>query len=340
MTSNDSPRRLATEVERIRGDLQDIDLPAGSYSRLLRRRRGRAVSPRVAIWRWSLAGAGALLAALVIVWWSTGARTTVLGGFEVAERSVSFLGEETRDGGIRVARGDGVLVVAELATRLAVHAGSELQRRGKAVRVLAGTVDVDVQPRVSPAEPVQFVVSHGRIEVLGTKFTIVQQDMSGYVTLHTGTIRFIAPSGNEVLLHPSQTLVWPMPEPNPQPSAQPRPPPVVRPRPMGAARQASAARASAPTRVDADALLADLEDLRIRGQYAAMADRIEAALASIDERDVQESLSYELCDIIVRRLNETARGCRLLADYLKMFPQGRYVEDVKQRLTALHCPAW
>ncbi|MCX4246450.1 FecR domain-containing protein [Paraliomyxa miuraensis] len=102
------------------------------------------------------------------------------------------------------------------APHLAVHTWDRVRlRHDRAdhespgdVRLVEGTAMFDVTRVVEGAPPTRIPVSHGVIEVLGTRFTIEQGPLGGHVDLFEGRIRFIDLEGVVTEIAPGQRHAW------------------------------------------------------------------------------------------------------------------------------------
>lgn len=314
---------------------QSIDLPPGSVDRL--QRRIREPKPRA----WLAAGlATAAVAAVVffVLVYATGAERA--SGFSIVRKSEGFRLGEGKPEILVVAQGEGVLEVEEIAVRLDVEMGSSVKREERSVRIVRGRVRVRVEPRPERKQPVEIRVSHGAIEVLGTSFTVVQEEDSGQVTLHSGKIRFVALSGEVMHLLPSESLRWPLPAPVSEsdagaPPAPPQPEVVSPPRKVSKTKPAKPAPESG--RFETGIFMTQLERLRVRRRFAELADLIRRDLPRIEDRELKESLSYELGDILVHRLGQHQQACNHWRRHLAQFPGGRYSEAIRKSRMLLQC---
>lgn len=89
-----------------------------------------------------------------------------------------------------------------------VRLSHELFREQDVVRIRRGVAMFDITT-VEPGEaPTRIAVSHGTIEVLGTRFTIEQTADGGHVDLFEGRIRFVALDGSSAEIAPGQRYTW------------------------------------------------------------------------------------------------------------------------------------
>lgn len=76
------------------------------------------------------------------------------------------------------------------------------------VRIRRGAAMFDITTVLPGEAPTRIAVSHGTIEVLGTRFTIEQTAHGGHVDLFEGRIRFIALDGSSTEIAPGQRYTW------------------------------------------------------------------------------------------------------------------------------------
>src|SRR5688500_12962312 len=101
-------------------------------------------------------------------------------------------------------------------------ADAVVQREAEGLRLVAGRIVVAVHKRARGLAPARVLVSGGAIEIMGTRFTVVQEGDGGQVTLHEGSIRFVGADGAITMMVPGQTVRWPSaPAPGETASAEP-----------------------------------------------------------------------------------------------------------------------
>ena len=76
------------------------------------------------------------------------------------------------------------------------------------VRIRRGAAMFDITTVLPGEAPTRIAVSHGTIEVLGTRFTIEQTAHGGHVDLFEGRIRFIGLDGSSTEIAPGQRYTW------------------------------------------------------------------------------------------------------------------------------------
>jgi transmembrane sensor len=246
-----------------------------------------------------------------------------VGGFEVVQGEAAIGREQL----VGCASASCTLRSADARTELVLARATRIRRRGPHLQLASGRLVVEVQPRPRK-EPLRVYVSHGVIEVLGTRFTLWQGPAGGRVQLHRGSIRFLATSGEQRLLRPGAELAWPLPPPVPPRVAAPVEPP---PPPSPPARRI--------TREMAESLLDAVERLRSQGRYREAVRRLQASLPHVVDRVSRERLSFELGTILTHHLRETTAACRHWRRHLARFGRSRYGDEIDKARRQLGCPA-
>lgn len=306
--------------------------------RVLSRVRPRA--PWFASQRVVLAAALAVAASALVLWWrlSLPAQPTVPSvahGWAVGEASEDLQIELGPDAQIELVRGSCQL--DRRGTTLRVAAPGVLRNEEQGMRVVAGSVDVQVGKREPEQLPVRVMVSHGFIEVTGTHFTVEQQPTSGRVVLHEGRIRFVDDAGRSVDLAPGQALTWPLP----QAAASTTAPAPDDGEPADEAPEPSASTpapaSAAPARAEGvDELLRRVEVLRSRGRYDEAAKELERGSAELPAA-TRERLSFERGSLLTYQLKDRARACAHWRAHQSQFPNGRYDNEVRGAVQQLGC---
>jgi transmembrane sensor len=299
--------------------------------------------------RWPVLAAFAAAAAGLVVWISSGPR--VVDGFEVESGAALKVAE----GWQALPEVDRLPRWVDLAQQIRFESSGSftLRREAEQIRLVEGEVTLDVQPRPSGVTPVRIRVSHGIIEVLGTRFTLIQRRDGGSVTLYRGTIRFLSTDGRSTQLSPTQTLAWPLPpEETTAPVPLPVPPAVTvepsadlpvktAPVPPAAAVEPSAARPGKPA-VDSgdglDTLLERIFALRSRGLFREAATELRSALREQRSASDDERLSFELGSILTYQLRAADEACAHWAAHRQRFSPGHYEPEVAGARAALECP--
>jgi len=292
-------------------------------------RRARASGLRVA-----LAGGLALLLLVAGALWWLGRRAPApraLEGFEVVAGKAEPDRRRVRCVGRCTLRAPGLGARLELGEAATVRRHTDDR-----IELLAGRATVAVRKRPRGAAPLRVQVSHGVIEVLGTRFTIWQEERGGRVELHRGSIRFRAPDGRTRLLAPGQSLSWPLaPEqPAPPAPATPEPPPSADTTRPGATLRPAPPRLTPEA---AESLLDEVERLRSQGRYREAAGRLRESLHRVAERPTRERLSYELGTILTHHLRDSAAACRHWRRHLRRFGTARYGREIDEARRTLGC---
>lgn len=305
--------------------------------------------------------AGAALVMLVMVWNRGPLRQPAQAVTQTTDFRVHDPACESRHVGRALELGGGCVVQMDgLDAEIHTWSGARLERDDAGLRVLEGEVLLDVAP-VRTGGPVRVHVSHGTIEVLGTRFRIVQGPDGGSVELLEGKIRFVEASGEVSVLAPGERLDWGQAPGGPGGAASPTPdsttgeipaepvpvqtpdavetdaappPPVQRP-----ARSRTAARTRRPV-VDPAEVIAQVARLRAAGHYDAAADLLTRAMRDQPHTRTKEVFSYELGTILARHLGTVGRdaACTHWTRHLERFGQGRYGRAIDRSRSRLGCP--
>jgi transmembrane sensor len=211
----------------------------------------------------------------------------------------------------------------ETRTELVLKGPLTIERRQGSLRVIKGVVDVHVERRNHDEQAMRFIVSHGTIDVLGTRFRIDQGEAGGSVVLTEGAIRFRSDAGTEVTLAPGQSVTWPLPNPKPASSL------VVHSKEPNAP--------SPPKKLSISERLESVEGLRSRGQWARAASELSALLHEPLPGTTRERLSYELGSIYTYQLVQPKRACAHWALHERTYPKGRYRAEIEGAERSLGC---
>lgn len=220
-----------------------------------------------------------------------------------------------------------------------------IEREAGALRLRSGWATFDVA-HTEPGAPVRVLVSAGAIEVLGTRFTVLEGDEGGHVDLIEGRIRFVGRDGRVAAIEPGRRLAW-KPE-GPVVAAldvDPQPAPLVKdPAPEPAQPDDTPRRRAPAARYDdgaetpvAKVPLDRIARLRAAGRYAEAVAVIDAVEADRLDPRTAEALSYERGTILQDHLERTADACAHWRAHSRRFGAGRYRESVAARIEALGC---
>lgn len=330
-----------------------VGMPLGAANRISLAIRDHEAQP-VARWRrWLPAAsflAGAAVALGALAWgWSAGPTATeprplaTVSAPRVAVAGFSTHGDCTqqpgRTAGAVALAGDCRLEAEHMQVQ--VWERAEVAAHGRDVQVASGEVLFDVDT-VAPGEtPVRVRVSHGVIEVVGTRFSVVQDDAGGHVDLFEGHIRFHDPSGEVVEVTPGERHAWgahrvAVADVAPPPSAvvevQAAEPPVAEAVDLAATRAARRQRNAKRASV----LIARVTELRARKAYGEATDVLRQALKRRWDRRTAQVLSYELGELL-RSAGDVSAACGHFAAHQRRYPAGRYHAAVETQRARLAC---
>ncbi len=241
-------------------------------------------------------------------------------------------------------RGNCRLVSDRLSAQ--VWGDAELAEDSGALAVRGGQLLFDVAP-VAPGDPkVRIGVSHGTIEVIGTKFVVNQGDDGGYVDLFEGEIRFVEPGGRVVELSPGQRHEWGAAALLAEAADDPDPIEIIleedesdaafeaeEPSPRRRRRRRSQRDRSAR----AAEIIGHVGVLRAQRKYRAAVVELRAALRERWDRRTAEVLSYELGELLHRHLGERQAACDHLRQHQERFENGRYDTAIERTRAKLQC---
>lgn len=209
------------------------------------------------------------------------------------------------------------------APALAVEAWgpARIVRARDGLRLLDGRIELAVE-HVRAGEPrVRVEVDAGAIEVLGTRFSVVQDGTDGHVDLLDGAIVFVDREGTEHAVRPGQRLTWasghvvvPAPTRGPKPST---------------------ARASS---LDLDATLDEVAALRRAGRYREAIGVLRDARREHGDGRGAEILSFEE-GTLREHDDDAAAMCAFWRGHLGRFPDGDYAAAVRGRIESAGCEA-
>jgi len=215
---------------------------------------------------------------------------------------------------------------------------ASIRAEGRNVAVTSGKVLFEVEDVPHDEAPVQVRVSHGHIEVVGTRFAVEQQPEGGHVDLLEGKIRFHHADGEVEDVLPGQRLSWGAPdgvrlEGPAEPIAEAAvelpdaddatPPPRKRTRARGTDAQAAA-------------VIERVTELRAAKRYGAAITELRRALRRNWDRRTAQVLSYELGELL-RAAEDTLGACEHFANHQAKYPSGRYDRAVERVLDRLDC---
>lgn len=328
MTFSDIHRRL----RKANRALELTDMPAAAaervYTRLKRPvRRGRLV--------FGLAAALAFGSVLMVL-----RPPSDLGGFALVHCATAELDDQETIG----ADGECELRSTRYAMNFKLGKHARVRHRADGVAVLSGRVAVHAQPR-SKEEPRLIFVSHGRIEVVGTRFVVEQHRDGGSVQVSAGKIAFVTTDDEryEVV----SRFNWPVAaDPaavKTEGSLGPPEKSSTRPQRQTSSRKKRPAQRAAAvpepdtsrTKILVDDIVAEITALRSLRRYEEACSRLEAVLATMPKSRASERLSYELGSILSNHIHDTRRACEHWQGHKAKFIAQRYkreIENVEKRL--------
>jgi transmembrane sensor len=321
-----------------------------STERRLRTRLIHGKSKPSQLLRWSLAtGAACAAALLFLLLRSSGDAQepqTFAAGFSLTSAGEDLRYSLNADNSITIESDASEAVLAELGLLLKNSGPVTVKSRNDGVRLIQGTATFSVAKRTPGQAPVRVWVSHGRIEVIGTEFTVEQKTANGSVVLREGTIRFVAESGQTSTLSAGESLAWPLPKASGREPLGPKleeavPVPDSDRKPSTRPENATAdSPEAAPTNEEPKKdILDELAKLRSRGEYAEAADLLRESLSGADlNQTAREQLSYELGTILTyTRLKNNVTACNHWTGHSQRFPAGRYAAEVESAMSRLSC---
>lgn len=262
-----------------------------------------------------------------------------LDGLRVAQSSRDFA-SAFRNDEIDIKAGAVTLSDDAAGVQLRVERPVTLKREPRGVRVVRGEVEFQVAKRPA-SRPARMLVSHGEIEVHGTRFDVKQRAAGGEVTLHEGAISFHCPDGREIQVRVGETLTWPVPPAAPAPaaSAEVPPAPVIEDEPL--APLFTPPDASADWRTHdrlrrAATLLERIPRLIAEGRDGQAIKELEVAMKQDLPAAAREKLSFQLGQLLTQAW-ATERACRHWKDHVWRYPAGKYEESVQAARDDLGC---
>lgn len=327
-------------------------MPVGAKNRIAARLAERARSqaePTARRWLPMVAFAAGAALVLAVVGLEVFRGTSTAASTPTSAPSATLAGYAVSGNDCR-ARRDGESAVLAGECRLVGEAMTvqtwdavRLLPRARSVQVQDGQAMFDVQTVERGDTPVRVVVSHGVIEVLGTRFTVDQGPGGGTVDLFEGHIRFVPTDRAEssVDIEPGQRYAWgdrvvAHAAVEPPAGDDPSDAEIIvtdeSPK-TSVVREAVARRGTA---AEATALIERVAALRAAGRYQRAASTLRRALRRSWDARTAQVLSYELGQILDRHLNDTVAACRHWRRHNERYPEGRYAGAVAKTLR--ECP--
>lgn len=230
-----------------------------------------------------------------------------------------------------------------VASHMTVQAWEDasVRTQGRNVRVRSGKVLFEVETVPQDESPVEVGVSHGTIEVVGTRFAVEQQGAGGHVDLLEGKIRFHHRDGRVEDVLPGQRLSWGEPtvaltdqdiEVQPLAQAEVVGDPAMT-RDLGPQRRRSRVRG---TDAQAAAIIERVTELRANKRFGAAITELRRALRRSWDGRTAQVLSYELGELL-RAAEDPIGACDHFVAHQRKYPQGRYASAVDRVLARLEC---
>lgn len=200
---------------------------------------------------------------------------------------------------------------------------STIELDGDRLRLVAGELELDVDPRT---RPLHVLAGTRDIEVIGTRFVVHQRDEGGWVALFEGRIRLHGLAREAMLLTPGDRHGWSTPRTSDATMPAPEPRPRARARPRDAAEDEGLA-----------SLLAEVAALRRTGRFADAVARLRDADTSRWSSRAQQLVSYEIGTLLERQLGDRAAACAHWRAHASRHPDGRHAQAVEAALVRLAC---
>ena len=181
-----------------------------------------------------------------------------------------------------------------------------LQVDADRVVVEHGWAVFDVEHR--DASPLRVGFDGGTIAVLGTVFSVFQDDARGHVELVEGKVRIYESGGARHLLEPGARFAWTRGEP-----ANPAPPRVL----------------LKPAAVDDS--LDEVARLRSKREYRRARVLVQTLRARASTAREREVLDYELGTLLEAEHAPQADRCAHWQRFLDAYPSSRYAEAIRKR---------
>lgn len=230
-----------------------------------------------------------------------------------------------------------------VASHMTVQAweAATVRTEGRNVAVRSGKVLFEVETVPRGESPVEVGVSHGTIEVVGTRFAVEQQEAGGHVDLLEGKIRFHHPDGRVEDVLPGQRLSWGEPAleiARADSEAEPalvKPPVIERGVVSGAEPDRRRGRGRG-TDAQAAAIIERVTELRADKRFGAAITELRRALRRSWDGRTAQVLSYELGELL-RAAEDPLGACEHFVGHQRKYPQGRYASAVDRVLERLDC---
>lgn len=343
---SEKPRKpLAELLRELDAELERDPMPAGARNRIELRIRAHE-RPHAGRWRKWLpactfaAGAALVLAVIGLRVPEEEARVVQTDGrpelatSDAAAEPLPELGvfalagdecESRPAGTASEMRGDCRLVAEHMTVE--VWETAVLEAEESSLRLHSGRALFDVAPVRSSDTPVRIEVSHGAIEVVGTRFAVAQDGDGGHVDLFEGKIRFHAEDGTVVDIRPGQRHGWG----SEKVAIDDRNEDTIEILP-----DVESEAKRRPMAMERDDIISRVEKLRAEQRYRAAISVLRDANRKRWDRRTAQSLSYELGELLRLRGDRDA-ACEHLHAHQRRFPDGLYDDAIERWLDKLDC---
>lgn len=357
--SPDAKPELVALLEELEQQREAEGMPVGTRNRLQLAIQGHEANRQARWRRWvpaaSFVAGAALVLAVVGSRWVESSESPAAASPVASVAAVSPKPEPKPDVGAFHVEGpydDCLVRAADDAADLAAHCSlvashmtvqaweaATVHTEGRNVRVRSGKVLFEVETVRSGEAPVEVGVSHGTIEVVGTRFAVEQQDAGGHVDLLEGKIRFHHPDGRVEEVLPGQRLSWGDPvvaEADGADAARVQ---------LQVAEVAEVEREVEPDRrrvrsrgtdAQAAAIIERVTELRANKRFGAAITELRRALRRSWDGRTAQVLSYELGELL-RASEDPLGACEHFVGHQRKYPRGRYASAVDRVLERLDC---
>lgn len=231
------------------------------------------------------------------------------------------------DAGAVALRGACAWQLTSPAMTVASFGDSSMRLADGMLTVVDGWLVFDVE-RVEVGPPVRVGVAGGVVEVLGTRFSVYQDETRGHVELVEGRIRMLGDAGADATLQPGDRFTWHATRPGELQTAAER-------ASAHAASEAPARRVRESKGVNEP--IREIAALRAEGRFLEALDLARRWAKESRSARTREVLHYEAGTLIEGPMGDASAACRHWREHLARYPKGRYTEQVALRLARLGC---
>lgn len=235
--------------------------------------------------------------------------------------------------------------IAEHGADVVVYPGASVERVRDAIRVRRGKASFAVHKRTD-GSTLRVHVSHGVIEVTGTRFTVEQGEGRGRVELAEGTIIFHDDNGDDVTLSAGDVLVWPreIVEPVVEPPASPALTAVPSPRPAASRERPPQRTERAKTVSPPVAAIAEGEDAEEDDDEEDDVDELQPPTRVLSMEEVLKRIAElrqkkRLRDAVTLLVSQSQRGDITSAQMARLsWEIGLFIQETGDKAAA--CTHW